>query len=63
LGIESFLPLAEQVLGDAEVSSGLGEAASLLGDELDGFDLEFAGKQASGFSHCWTSSQRAYTLF
>jgi len=51
LGIEILLPLAEQVLRDAEVGGGLGEAASLLGDELDSFDLEFAGERASGFAH------------
>jgi hypothetical protein len=50
LGIEVVLPLAEQALGDAEVGGGLGEAASLLGDELDGFDLELAGERASGFA-------------
>jgi hypothetical protein len=63
LGIEVFLPLAEQAFGDAEVGSGLGEAASLLGDKLDGLDLELAGERASGFAHCQTSSRRVYTLF
>jgi hypothetical protein len=51
LVVEVFLPLAEQALGDAEVSGSLGEAASLLGDGFDGFDFTFAGERTSGFAH------------
>src|SRR6185437_5339389 len=51
LRIEGFLPLAEQVVGDAEVACGLGEAASLLGDKFDSFDLELAGENTPGFAH------------
>lgn len=43
-GIAVLLPFAEQVFGDAEVGGGLGETASLLGDELDGFEFELGGE-------------------
>ena len=43
LGGEGLLPAPEQALAEAEVAGDLGEALALLGDELDGLDLELAG--------------------
>jgi len=40
LGFEGVLPVADEVLAEAEGASGLGDGGALLGDELDGLGLE-----------------------
>src|SRR5262249_36116677 len=47
LALEGLFPGAEEGLADVEGASGLGHGVALLGDELDGLDLERAGVLAS----------------
>src|SRR5262249_45876269 len=55
LGFEGTLPVADEVLADAEGACGLGDGVALLGDELDGLGLELGGVVASCAWHFWTS--------
>ena len=48
---ERWLPIADEVLAEAEGACGLGDGVALLGDELDGRGLEFGGVSASGSCH------------
>ena len=47
LGFQGALPVADQVLVDAEGTRCLGDGVALLGDELDGFRLELRRVGAS----------------
>ena len=49
--VEGLLPVADEVLADAEGASSLGDGVALLGDELDGLDLELRGVGASRSWH------------
>jgi hypothetical protein len=51
LGFEGLLPVAEEVVVEAEGAGGLGDGAALLGDELDGLGLELGGVGASCSCH------------
>ena len=44
---EGLLPVADEVLAEAEGACGLGDGVALLGDELDGLGLELGGVGAS----------------
>src|SRR5579875_748734 len=60
LDFEGLLPVADEILADAEGACGLGDGVALLGDELDSLRLELGCVGASRFCHCWTS-QGEYT--
>jgi hypothetical protein len=49
LFVEGLLPGADEVLVQAEGSSGLGDGVAFFGDELDSFDLELTAVDASDF--------------
>ena len=51
LVVEGLLPVAEEVLAEAKGAGGLGNGVALLGDELDGLDLELGGVGASRSCH------------
>src|SRR2546423_8402437 len=55
LGFEGVLPVADEVLAEAEGAGGLGDGVALLGDELNGLRLELGGVGASRSRHCRTS--------
>src|SRR5438477_13051790 len=55
LGFEGVLPVADEVVAEAEGACGLGDGVALLGDELDGLGLELGRVGASRSRHCWTS--------
>jgi hypothetical protein len=59
--VEGLLPVADEIVVDAQRACGLGDGITLLGDELDGLGLELRGVNTSRSSHCWTS-QGDYTL-
>src|SRR5436305_6788493 len=50
--VEGLLPGAEQRLADVQGAGGLGHGVALLGDQLDGLDLELAGVAASLSRRC-----------
>src|SRR5438105_15893494 len=55
LGFKGVLPVADEVLAEAEGACGLGDGVALLGDELNGLGLELGGVGTSCSRHCWTS--------
>jgi hypothetical protein len=55
LGLEGVLPVADEVLAEAEGASSLGDRVALLSDELNGLRLELGGVGTSRSRHCWTS--------
>jgi hypothetical protein len=51
LGFERLLPVADEVVVEAEGARGLGDGVALLGDELDGLRLELRGVGVSHSGH------------
>src|SRR5262249_34162637 len=59
--LEGLVPVANQVLVDAQRAGGLSEGIALLGHKLDGLVLELRGVSTSFSYHEWTSKGE-YTL-
>jgi len=53
-GGEGLLPAPQQAVAEVEVACDLGDAAALLGDELDGLDLELGCERSSRLRHRWS---------